>query len=171
MQRYLTVVVIVLLVVLGGVAVGQTGGGDVIDACADIKSGDLRMLLDGDACDLKKEAPVSWVDGETVSALSARLAAAEEEIAALGTPDIYVKDRRMQLLPGQAGGMQVNCEAGDIALSGGFSGADLWIHSMQSEPDYVVGEPPTGWWSGVMNRDTNNARWFTAYAVCMRTSE
>jgi hypothetical protein len=59
MKRYFVVAIVVGLVMTAGIAVAQVGDDGVVDACADTKGGDLRLVDTADDC-TKKEVFVSW---------------------------------------------------------------------------------------------------------------
>jgi hypothetical protein len=59
MRRYFIIAIVVGLVMTAGIAVAQVGNDGVIQACADIKDGDLRLVDAANDCE-KKEVPVAW---------------------------------------------------------------------------------------------------------------
>ncbi|MCL1586901.1 MAG: hypothetical protein M3092_00655, partial [Actinomycetia bacterium] len=59
MRRYFVIAIVVGLVMTAGIAVAQVGDDEVIQACADTKGGDLRLVDTAEDC-TKKEVLVAW---------------------------------------------------------------------------------------------------------------
>ena len=60
MRRILILATVIVLVMGAGIAIAQVGDDGVIYACADEKTGELRLVGSPDDCDAKKELSVSW---------------------------------------------------------------------------------------------------------------
>jgi hypothetical protein len=83
-------------------------------------------------------------------------------------PGVYVVRQNLVAQPGASQGAHVECDSGDIAVSGGWL-APPPLNVGNDFPNYVLGHAPTGWWTGVENPSESSHSW-SAYAICFDTS-
>ena len=84
-------------------------------------------------------------------------------------PGVYVVSQSLVAQPGGSQGAHVECDAGDIAISGGWL-APAPLIVTNDFPNFVSGQAPTGWWTGVENPSDSTHSW-SAYAICMDISD
>lgn len=84
-------------------------------------------------------------------------------------PAVTVRTRIATIAPGPAGEVDVSCAAGEVALSGGYSGLPPEkANVLQSRPAPAAdGARPTGW-SVIVKNDTVSPTQVDVYTICAR---
>ena len=80
-------------------------------------------------------------------------------------PDTYTKREQSSIGFASKGSVNVFCEAGDRALSGGYQTADEFLHVLGSYPDFSPGGF-TGWRTDSVNVGLSNDKLLTTWVLC-----
>ena len=179
---YVAVAVGGTIVGAGGLAFAASGGG-VIHACANKKTGTLRLATE---CNRKHERAISWnvqgprgLQGRT----GAGGATGQPGVQGLpgtngtngtnGATNVVVRTTTESVTSGGSSQMNVSCNPGERATGGGVGTSEVSSASVVegSYPTGALGGPasagqlPVGWFSGVFN-NLGITLTATHYVVC-----
>ena len=149
----------------GGLALASSGGG-VIHACANKKTGTLRLATE---CKKKQERAISW-NVQGAQGQQGRTGAAgvtgPQGVQGLpgtngtnGATNVVVRTTTESVVSGGSSQMNVSCNPGERATGGGVGTSEVSSASIveASYPTGALGGPasagqtPVGWFSGVLN--------------------
>jgi hypothetical protein len=158
MRRFAIAAGAVAVLTVGGVAFAQTTGDERIYACVNNGDGTIRQVAGPDVTCNKGSHPLSWSAENPPS----------QHIPVTTT---YKKSQTFQMPVGVGGSSQaVNCDDGDVATGGGFSGGGSVLELEQSLPLSTPGSASPNAWGVAMGRKEFDQPWaFNIYVVCQHT--
>jgi hypothetical protein len=161
---------------LEGLALASSGGG-VIHACANKKTGALRLATE---CKKKQERAISWNLQGPQGRTGAAGATGQQGPQGLpgtngsnGATNVVVRTTTESVTTGSSSQMNVSCNPGERATGGGVGTSEVSSASIveASYPTGALGGPagagqtPVGWFSGVFN-NLGITLTATHYVVC-----
>lgn len=177
MRRYLVPVVAFLLIVAGGVAIAQTGDGDLIAACVQRNNGQLRIVADADDC-RNSETYLEWnsegapgpagppgapgtpgVDGED---------GADGQDGVDGVSGYFIAESSChEVASGAWAAINVYCPAGKKVLGGGahWSSNSTCTGYAVTPVDVSHPQGDNAWRASGIN-PYSGSHWFRVYAIC-----
>ena len=169
MRRYVMLVVVLAVGVVGGVAYAQQEA-DTFTGCL-TPGGDVKNVALGSAPTKEctgQSVQVSWniegVTGETGPQ-------GEQGPPAVGFGDFYRKNAELADFPAPFGSGTIYCDPGDVATGGGHSSGTLAVHVRSS---YPVIDPssgvPVAWFLSLITEDGFGVNG-QIYVVCADTSQ